>query len=78
MIRSRIVGKSRGLVFGLMVGRRLRFDDDCMPLNRGSELMMIRIRIARKSRGLVLGLLVERTLGFDYDSLYATEFLCVM
>jgi hypothetical protein len=63
MIRSRIVGKSRGLVFGLMVGRRLRFDDDCMHLNWGSELMMI------KSRGLVLGLLVERTLGFDYDGM---------
>jgi hypothetical protein len=52
MIRSRIVGKSRGLIFGLMVGRRLRFDDDCMLLNQGSELMMIRIRIACKSRGL--------------------------
>ncbi len=69
MIRSRIVGKSRGLVFGLMGGRRLRFDDDCMRLNWGSELMMIRIRIARKSRGLVLSLLVGRTLGFDYDSM---------
>jgi hypothetical protein len=52
-----------------MVGRRLRFDDDCMQLNWGSELMMIRIRIARKSRGLVLGLLVGRTLGFDHDSM---------
>jgi hypothetical protein len=69
MIRSRIVGKSRVLVFGLMVGRRLRFDDDCMQLNWGSELMMIRIRIARKSRGLVLGLLFGRTLGFDYDGI---------
>jgi hypothetical protein len=64
MIRSRIVG-----VFGLMVGRRPRFDDDCKHLNWGSELMMIRIRIARKSRGLVLGLLVGRTLGFDYDGM---------
>jgi hypothetical protein len=69
MIRSRIVGKSRGLVFGLMVGRILRFDDDCIQLNWGSELMMIRIRIARKSRGLVLGLLFGRTLGFDYDGM---------
>ena len=68
-IRSRIVGNSRGLVFGLMVGGRLRFDDDCMKLNWGSELMMIRIRIACKSRGLVLGLLVGRTLGFDYDGM---------
>jgi hypothetical protein len=69
MIRSRILGKSRGLVFGLLVGRRLRFDDDCMRLNWGSELVMIRIRIACKSRGLVLGLLVGRTLGFDYGSM---------
>ncbi len=69
MIRSRIVGKSRGGVFGLMVGRRLRFDDDCMQLNRGSELIMIRIRIARKSRGLVLSLLLGRTLAFDYGSM---------
>jgi hypothetical protein len=67
MIRSRILGKSRGLVFGLMVGRRLRFDDNCMQLNWGSDLMMIRIRIAYKSRGLVLDLLVGRTLAFDYD-----------
>ena len=59
MIRSRIVGKSRGLVFSLMVGRRLRFDDDCIQLNWGSELMMIRIGIAWKSRCLV------RTLGFN-------------
>jgi hypothetical protein len=66
MIRSRILGNSRDLVFGLMVGGRLRFDDDCMQLNWGSELMIIRIRIACKSRGLVLGLLVGRTLGFDY------------
>jgi hypothetical protein len=51
MIRIRIVGKSRGLVFGLMVGRGLRFDDDCMQLNWGSELMIVRIGIARKSRG---------------------------
>ncbi len=58
MITGRILGSSRGLVFGLMVGGRLRFDDDCMRLNWGSELMMIRIRIARRSRGLVLGLLV--------------------
>ncbi len=69
MIRSRILENSRGLVFGLMVGGRLRFDDDCMQLDWGSELMMIRIRIARKSRGLVLGLLVGRTLGFDYGSM---------
>ncbi len=69
MIRRRIVRKSRGLVFGSVVGRRLKFDEDCMQLNWGSELMMIRIRIARKSRGLVLGLLVGRTLGFDYDSM---------
>ncbi len=67
MSRSRIVGKNRGLVLGLMVGRRLMFDDDCMRLNWGSKLMMIRVRIAHKSRGLVLGLLVGRTLGFDYD-----------
>jgi hypothetical protein len=69
MIRSRIVGKRRGFVFALMVVRRLRFDDDCMKLNWGPELMMIRSRIARKSRGLVLGLLVGRTLGFDHDSM---------
>jgi hypothetical protein len=68
MIRSRTAEKSRGLVFGLMVGRRLRFDDDCMQLNWGSELMMIGTRIAHKSRGLLLGLLLGRTLGFDYDS----------
>ena len=69
MITSRISGNSRGLVFGLMVGGRLRFDDRCMRLNWGSEMMMIRIRTARKSRGLVLGLLFGRTLGFDYDSM---------
>ncbi len=69
MIRSRIVGKSRGLVFGLMFGRRLRFDGDCMQLIWGSELMMTRIGIARKSRGLVLGLLLGRTLRFDYDGM---------
>jgi hypothetical protein len=69
MSRSRIVGKNRGLVFGLMVGRRVIFDDDCMRLNWGSELMMIRVRIARKSRGLVLGLHVGRILGFDYDGM---------
>jgi hypothetical protein len=68
MITSRVLGNSRGLVFGLMVGR-LRFDDDCMQLNWGSELMMIRIRNARRSRGLVLGLLVGRTLGFHYGSM---------
>ncbi len=45
------------------------FDDDCMRLNWGSELMMIRVRIARKSRGLVLGLLVGRRLGFEYDGM---------
>ncbi len=45
------------------------FDDDCMHLNWGSELLMIRVRIAHKSRGLVLGLLVGRTLGFDYDDM---------
>jgi hypothetical protein len=49
MSRSRIVGKHRGLVFGLMIGRRLMVDDDCMCLNWGSELMMIRVRIAHKS-----------------------------
>ena len=69
MSRSRIVGKNRGLVFGLMVRRRLMFDDDCMQLNWGSELMMIRIRIAWKSRGLVLGLPVGKTLGFNYGSM---------
>jgi hypothetical protein len=69
MIRSRIIEKNRGLVFGLMVGRRLMFDDECMRLNWGSELMMIRVRIARKSKGLVLGLFVGRTLGFDYDGM---------
>ncbi len=69
MITSRILGNSRGLVFGLMVGGRLRFDDDCMRLNWGSELMMIRNIIARRSRGLVLGLLVGRTLGFHYGSM---------
>jgi hypothetical protein len=68
MIASRILGNSRGLVFGLMVGGKLRFDDDCLPLNWGSELMMIRIR-ALRSRGLVLGLLVRRTLGFHYGSM---------
>ena len=67
--------KNRGLVFGLMVGRRLMFDDDCMHLNWGSELMMIRVRIARKSRGLVLGLLVGRTLGFDYDGMPLNSFV---
>ncbi len=66
MITSRILGNSRVLVFGLMVGGRLRFDDDCMWLNSGSELMMIRIRNACRSRGLVLGLLVGRTFGFHY------------
>jgi hypothetical protein len=69
MSRSRISGKNRGLLFGLMVGRRFRFDDDCMQLNWGSKVMMIRIRIAHKSRGLVLGLLFGRTLGFDYDGM---------
>jgi hypothetical protein len=69
MITSRILGNSRGLVFGLMVGGRLRFADDCMWLNWGSELMMIRIRNARRSRGLVLGLLVGKTLGFHYGSM---------
>ncbi len=48
---------------------KLRFDDDCMRLNWGSELMMIRIRIAWKSRGLVLGLPVGKTLGFNYGSM---------
>jgi hypothetical protein len=69
MITSRILGSSRGLVFGLMVGGTLRFDDDCMRLNWGSELMMIRIRNARRSRGLVLGLVFGRTLGFHYGSM---------
>ena len=64
MIRSRIVGKSRGLVFGLMVGRRLMFDDDCVRLSWGSELMMIRVRIARKSRDLVWVCLLEEHLDF--------------
>jgi hypothetical protein len=41
---------------GLIVGRKLGFDDDCMHL-----------RISCKSRGFVLGLLVGRTLGFDDD-----------
>ncbi len=69
MSRSRILGKNRGLAFGLMVGRRLMFDDDCMRLNWGSELMMIIVIIARKSRDLVLGVLLGRTLGFDYDGM---------
>ncbi len=69
MITSRILGNSRGLVFGLMVGRRLRFDDDCMRLNWGSEIMMIRIRNACISRGLVLGLLLRRTIGFHYGGM---------
>ncbi len=47
-----------------MVGGKLRFDDDCMRLNWGSELMMIRIRNARSSRGLVLGCLLEEHLDF--------------
>ncbi len=68
MITSRILGNSRGLVFGLMVRGRLRFDDDCMQLNWGSELMMIRFRNAHRSRGLVLGLLFGRKLGFHYGS----------
>ncbi len=50
MITSRILGNRRGLVFGLMVGGRLRFDDDSMWLNWGSELLMIRLRNARRSR----------------------------
>ncbi len=69
MIKSRILGISRSLVFGLMVGGRLRFDDDCTRLNWGSDLMMIRIRTARRSRRLVLGLLLGRTLGFHYGSM---------
>ncbi len=69
MITIRILGNSRGLVFGLIVGGRLRFDDDCMRLNWGSELMMIRMRNARRSRGLVLGLFVGRTPGFNYGSM---------
>jgi hypothetical protein len=68
MITSRILGNSRGLVFGLMVGGRLRFNDDCMRLNWGSGLMMIRIRNKCRSRGLVLSLLFGRTLGFHYGS----------
>jgi hypothetical protein len=76
MIRSRNVEQSRGLVFSLRVGRRLRFDEDCMQLNWGSELMMIRIRIAGKCRGLVLGLLFGRILGFHYDSMPLNS--CVM
>ncbi len=66
---SRILGNSRGLGFGLMVGGRLRFDDDCMRLNWGSELMMVRIRNTPRSRGLVLSLLLGRTLGFHYGSM---------
>jgi hypothetical protein len=62
MSRSRIVGKNRGLAFGLMVRRRLRLEDDCMQVNWRSELMVIRIRIACKSRGLVLGLFDGRIL----------------
>ncbi len=69
MITNRILGNSRGLVFGLIVGGRLRFDDDCMQLKWGSELMMIRIRNARRKRGLVLGLLFGRTLGFNYGGM---------
>jgi hypothetical protein len=49
MSRSRIVGKNRGLVFGLMVGSRLMFDDDCMRLNWGSELMMIELELHVKA-----------------------------
>ncbi len=75
MITSRNFGNSRGLVFGLMVGERLRFDDDCMRLNWGSELMMIRIRNARRSRGLVLGFLVGRTLGFHYGCMSLNSFV---
>jgi hypothetical protein len=52
-----------------MVGGILRFDDDCMRMNWGSELTMIRIRIACRSRGLVLGLLVGKTIGFHYGSM---------
>ncbi len=54
---------------GLIDGRTLGFDDDCVQLNWRSELelTMIRNRIACKSRGLVLELLVGRTLGFDDD-----------
>ncbi len=52
-----------------MGGLRLKFDDGCMWLNWGSELMMIRIRFAWKSRGLVLGLLAGKTLGFNYGSM---------
>jgi hypothetical protein len=33
MIRIRIACKSRGLILGLLLGRTLGFDDDCMPLN---------------------------------------------
>jgi hypothetical protein len=33
IIRIRIAYKSRGLILGLLVGRTLGFDDDCMPLN---------------------------------------------
>ena len=75
MITSRILGNSRGLVIGLMVGGRLRFDDDCMRLNWGSEIMMIRIRIARRSRGLVLGLLAGITLGFHYGDMSLNSLL---
>jgi hypothetical protein len=60
-----------------MVGRRLRFDDDCMRLNWGSELMMIRIRIACKSRGLVLNLCltlkVMIRLITNYETVYSSN-----
>jgi hypothetical protein len=69
MNTSRILGNSGGLVFSLMVGGRLRFDDDCMRLNWGSELMMFTIISACRSRGLVLGLLVGRTLEFHYSNM---------
>ncbi len=60
---------------GLIVGRTLGFDDDCMQLNWGSESTMNWIRIACKSRGLVWGLLFGRTLGFDDDCMSLNSFV---
>ncbi len=55
---SRIVGKKQRFSIWFDGCKKTMFDDDCMHLSWGSELMRIRVRIARKSRGLVLGLLV--------------------
>jgi hypothetical protein len=35
--RIRIACKSRGLILGLLVGRTLGFDDDCIPLNSSMQ-----------------------------------------